>query len=105
MQFYKVKALILQLNFKIFHFSVPPHMGTLHHYRVCEFGGDQCTKSPSIIDKSAHIFGQKLAIRVAEVLQSVASKCQLDLKKILKYDETNNSNGNSDKKLPARIKA
>lgn len=83
-----------------FTLSVPPHLGTLHHYRVCEFGGDQCTKSPSIIDKSAHTFGQKLAIRVAEMLQLVAPKCQLDLKKILKYNETTSS----ETKSPARIK-
>ncbi|ODM97098.1 hypothetical protein Ocin01_09579 [Orchesella cincta] len=85
-----------------FTLSVPPHLGTLHHYRVCEFGGDQCTKSPSIIDKSAHIFGQKLAIRVAEMLQSVTTKCKLDLKKILK---PSNSSNNSETKSTARIKA
>lgn len=67
-----------------FTLSVPPHLGTLHHYRVCEFGGDQCTKSPSIVDKSSHIFGQKLAIRVANMLLAVAGKCQIDTEAVLK---------------------
>ncbi|CAG7833525.1 unnamed protein product [Allacma fusca] len=62
--------------------SVPPHLAALHHYRVCEFGGDQCTKNPSVIDKSSHIFAQALAIRVAEKLQQLSTKCHIDISQL-----------------------
>ncbi len=68
--------------------SVPPHLGSLHHYRVCEFGGDQCTKSPHVVDKSSHNFGQHVAIRVADKLQELATKCNLNIDDIINNHQT-----------------
>ncbi|OQR75082.1 hypothetical protein BIW11_08659, partial [Tropilaelaps mercedesae] len=41
--------------------NVNPSLGFLHHYRICEFGGDSCTvNSPSVIDKTLHAFADRL---------------------------------------------
>jgi hypothetical protein len=71
-----------------FTLSVPPHLGSLHHYRICEFGGDQCTKSPFVVDKSSHNFGQELAIKVADKLEELAVKCHLDIDKVIDSQKT-----------------
>jgi len=55
--------------------SVPSHLAALHHYRVCEFGGDQCTKSPSIVDKSILKWGNELIERVAQQIDSFIAQC------------------------------
>lgn len=35
-------------------FNVPFDAAILHHYRICEFGGDDCIKTTSVIDKTAY---------------------------------------------------
>ena len=34
--------------------NVPPEAAILNHYRVCEFGGDDCVKAPSVVDRTAY---------------------------------------------------
>ncbi|CAH1794240.1 unnamed protein product [Owenia fusiformis] len=38
-----------------------------HHYRICEFGGDDCVKLPHTTDRRAHYFASKLLPRVKQV--------------------------------------
>jgi len=63
--------------------SVPPHIASLHHYRICEFGGNQCINTPSIVDKSINTFGQILAINVAHQLEAAAGNCQISISALL----------------------
>lgn len=86
-----------------FTLSVPPHLGSLHHYRVCEFGGDQCTKSPYVADKSSHIFGQQLAIRVADKLRGLADKCHLDIDNIINSQQTQHGETPSPKESSKKV--
>jgi len=52
--------------------NVQPEMGLLHHYRVCEFGGDDCVHNESVEDTRIPTkYGDALAARVrAEVKES-----------------------------------
>ncbi len=36
-----------------FNLNVPVSVGFLHHYRVCEFGGDDCVRTESKVDRTA----------------------------------------------------
>lgn len=45
--------------------NVPQDAAILHHYRVCEFGGDDCVKTPSIIDRTAY----RCAFSLSDLLQ------------------------------------
>ncbi|KAG8226200.1 hypothetical protein J437_LFUL012459 [Ladona fulva] len=45
---------------------VPSEAALLHHYRVCEFGGDDCIRTAaSVVDRTAHRFREPLVKRVA----------------------------------------
>ncbi|XP_075722041.1 uncharacterized protein LOC119167666 isoform X2 [Rhipicephalus microplus] len=46
---------------------VSPEDALLHHYRICEFGGFDCVKQPSIVDRSALRFNTSLLERVNSV--------------------------------------
>lgn len=39
----------------------------LHHYRICEFGGFDCLKQPSLVDRVALRFNASLLDRVSDV--------------------------------------
>lgn len=34
--------------------NVPADAAILHHYRICEFGGDDCIKTASVVDTTAY---------------------------------------------------
>ncbi|TRY68761.1 hypothetical protein TCAL_13478 [Tigriopus californicus] len=34
--------------------NIPDSVALSHHYRICEFGGFDCMKAPSVIDQTAH---------------------------------------------------
>lgn len=54
--------LILQLSFP-------------HHQ--CEFGGSDCIKSPSVEDKTAHKYSNRLAERVGTIYNYLKNSCNL----------------------------
>lgn len=57
--------------------NVPADAGILHHYRVCEFGGDDCVKTPSTVDRTAHRHGATLVARVRERYAEMRAECGL----------------------------
>ncbi|XP_061394785.1 uncharacterized protein LOC133330341 [Musca vetustissima] len=57
--------------------NVPPTDGILQHYRVCEFGGNDCIKAPSIIDRTANKYINRLVERVLTVYRYLKKKCDL----------------------------
>ncbi|XP_034941588.1 uncharacterized protein [Chelonus insularis] len=57
--------------------NVPADAAILHHYRVCEFGGDDCVKTPSIIDRTAYKYRDKLADAVDKVWMELEENCVL----------------------------
>ncbi|BES98356.1 DUF23 [Nesidiocoris tenuis] len=44
--------------------NVPADAAILNHYRVCEFGGDDCVKTASVIDRTAFRYKERLVERV-----------------------------------------
>ncbi|KAH9371850.1 hypothetical protein HPB48_000372 [Haemaphysalis longicornis] len=46
---------------------VSPEDALLHHYRICEFGGFDCVRQPSLVDRSALRFNSSLLERVNRV--------------------------------------
>lgn len=57
--------------------NVPADAAILHHYRVCEFGGDDCIKSPSVVDRTAHRYSKRLLDRVGTVYSYLKETCNL----------------------------
>ncbi|XP_040571227.1 beta-1,4-galactosyltransferase galt-1 [Lepeophtheirus salmonis] len=55
--------------------NVPTELGFLHHYRVCEFGGDDCINTPSVVDKTVYKYKDLLIKNVEKVFESLHSKC------------------------------
>ncbi|XP_075150391.1 uncharacterized protein LOC142224498 [Haematobia irritans] len=57
--------------------NVPPTDGILQHYRVCEFGGNDCIKAPSIVDRTTNKYINRLVERVLTVYRYLKTKCDL----------------------------
>lgn len=57
--------------------NVPSSIGMLHHYRVCEFGGEDCIKAASVQDRTAHKYSSELVSRVRALYTSFKTKCNL----------------------------
>ncbi|XP_035795180.1 uncharacterized protein LOC118468469 isoform X1 [Anopheles albimanus] len=57
--------------------NVPADAAILHHYRVCEFGGDDCIKTPSLVDRTAHRYSKQLLDRVGTVYSYLKESCSL----------------------------
>lgn len=56
--------------------NVPPSFGLLHHYRVCEFGGDDCVNNEHVEDlRVPSTYGAALLARVTARVQD--SGCRL----------------------------
>ncbi|KAJ8923192.1 hypothetical protein NQ315_001746, partial [Exocentrus adspersus] len=61
--------------------NVPADAAILHHYRICEFGGDDCIKTSSIVDRTAYRYKIGLTEAVKARYERLKSKCGLkDLK-------------------------
>jgi|ERR1712150_53543 len=58
--------------------NVPTNVGFLHHYRVCEFGGDDCVSAPNQVDRTVHKYQQTLLQNVKKVLLRLSDQCKLD---------------------------
>ncbi|XP_053960251.1 uncharacterized protein LOC128864555 isoform X1 [Anastrepha ludens] len=57
--------------------NVPPTDGILQHYRVCEFGGNDCIKAPSVVDRTATKYVNRLVERVELVYKHLKKRCDL----------------------------
>lgn len=77
-------------------------------YRVCEFGGDDCIKTPSVEDRTAHKYSSRLVERVSAIYEYLKEPCKLSeipplptrppttRKKVLRIGKLGlNSSGNS----------
>ena len=58
--------------------NVPTNVGLLHHYRVCEFGGDDCVNAPNQVDRTVHKYQQTLLENVKQVVYRLSDQCKLD---------------------------
>jgi hypothetical protein len=58
--------------------NVPTSIGFLHHYRVCEFGGDDCVHTDSRVDRSVYRYRDLLVRNVEKVVQKLAGACHLE---------------------------
>lgn len=45
--------------------------------KVCEFGGDDCIKAPSVVDRTAHKYSDRLVRRVEEIYNQLKIPCNL----------------------------
>lgn len=57
--------------------NVPADAAILHHYRVCEFGGDDCVKSASTVDKTAYRYKSNLVNKTEKKFYELKDKCNL----------------------------
>lgn len=52
-------------------------MNALPFVQVCEFGGDDCVKAPSIVDRMAQKYSERLIRRVEDVYNQLKVPCNL----------------------------
>ncbi|XP_060811054.1 beta-1,4-galactosyltransferase galt-1 isoform X2 [Bombus pascuorum] len=57
--------------------NVPSDAAILHHYRVCEFGGDDCIKTQSVVDRTAYKYKDRLAENVGKIWADLSTDCSL----------------------------
>ncbi|CAG9824682.1 unnamed protein product [Phaedon cochleariae] len=57
--------------------NVPADAAILHHYRICEFGGDDCIKTTSTVDKTAYRYKDVLTSAVKLQYEHLKKKCDL----------------------------
>ncbi|XP_018565860.1 uncharacterized protein LOC108906905 isoform X2 [Anoplophora glabripennis] len=61
--------------------NVPADAAILHHYRICEFGGDDCIKTASVVDTTAYRYKNVLTEAVKARYNRLRPRCGLgDLK-------------------------
>jgi hypothetical protein len=61
-----------------YNLNVPTSYGYLHHYRVCEFGGDDCIHTESHVDRTMYRYRDLLLKNVDKVVQKLSNRCQLE---------------------------
>lgn len=59
------------------HLNVGADVAILHHYRVCEFGGEDCIKAASMQDRTTHKYSNELVARVRALYMNLKTKCNL----------------------------
>ncbi|CAG9773807.1 unnamed protein product [Ceutorhynchus assimilis] len=57
--------------------NVPADAAILHHYRICEFGGNDCIKTASVVDRTAYRYSESLSQSVREQYDRLKTKCGL----------------------------
>ncbi|XP_015435813.1 PREDICTED: LOW QUALITY PROTEIN: uncharacterized protein LOC107191321 [Dufourea novaeangliae] len=57
--------------------NVPSEAAILHHYRVCEFGGDDCIKTQSVVDRTAYKYKNQLTESVRKTWMDLSTECLL----------------------------
>ncbi|KAK3884578.1 hypothetical protein Pcinc_011134, partial [Petrolisthes cinctipes] len=55
--------------------NVPNEVAFLHHYRVCEFGGDDCVRNPRTTDTSMYRYKDTLIQSFSSSVTSLAAAC------------------------------
>ncbi|GAB6031050.1 hypothetical protein CHUAL_007864 [Chamberlinius hualienensis] len=56
--------------------NVPPEIAFLHHYRICEFGGNDCVKTQSVTDRTLYRYKTSLVQRVLDRVNSTSQVYQ-----------------------------
>ncbi|XP_064488606.1 uncharacterized protein LOC135400693 isoform X2 [Ornithodoros turicata] len=56
--------------------GISPDDALLHHYRICEYGGYDCLKRPSVVDRTALRFNASLLSRVTDVCRKAFPETQ-----------------------------
>lgn len=59
-------------------YNVPADAAILHHYRICEFGGDDCIKAASTIDTTMFKYRERLVNIVKTKYKQFKNKCNLN---------------------------
>ncbi|KAL1494409.1 hypothetical protein ABEB36_010012 [Hypothenemus hampei] len=62
--------------------NVPADAAILHHYRICEFGGNDCIKTSSVVDRTAYRYMDSLTKTVRERYEQLKDKCSLNTPKL-----------------------
>lgn len=57
--------------------NVPADSAILHHYRICEFGGNDCVKTANIRDRIAFRYRDRLLYNVKEMWNLLKESCKL----------------------------
>ncbi|XP_050311085.1 beta-1,4-galactosyltransferase galt-1 [Anthonomus grandis grandis] len=57
--------------------NVPADAAILHHYRICEFGGNDCIKTASVVDQTAYRYLEGLTKAVRRRYEQLKQKCGL----------------------------
>lgn len=64
--------------------NIDPKIAYLHHYRICEFGGDSCVyKNHPIIDRRTHYWANDLLNAIRKRLESICDRIPMDACKML----------------------
>nr|XP_053639210.1 uncharacterized protein LOC128693520 [Cherax quadricarinatus] len=58
--------------------NVPNEVAFLHHYRVCEFGGDDCVRNPRITDTAMYRYKDTLVKAYTTNMNHLAHVCTLE---------------------------
>nr|XP_045601095.1 uncharacterized protein LOC123759891 [Procambarus clarkii] len=58
--------------------NVPNEVAFLHHYRVCEFGGDDCVRNPRITDTAMYRYKDTLVKAYTTNMNHLAHVCGLE---------------------------
>lgn len=59
--------------------NVAPRFAFLHHYRICEFGGDDCVHASSVVDRRVpEAWGRQLKSEVSTRLAAFNQTCKAD---------------------------
>ncbi|XP_031355186.1 uncharacterized protein LOC116179532 [Photinus pyralis] len=58
-------------------YNVPADAAILHHYRICEFGGDDCIKTASTVDQTAFRYRKSLVSAVKNSYEFFKDTCGL----------------------------
>ena len=57
--------------------NVPADSAILHHYRICEFGGNDCVKTASIRDRTVFRYRSRLVNNIKTNWNELKLKCKL----------------------------
>lgn len=58
-------------------FNVPADAAILHHYRICEFGGDDCIQTASTVDSTTFKYRGRLIAAVGGMYEQYKKTCYL----------------------------
>ncbi|XP_026814092.1 beta-1,4-galactosyltransferase galt-1-like [Rhopalosiphum maidis] len=59
-------------------FYFTPEHAILHHYRVCEYGGNDCVTADSTVDRTVYRYRKNLVDRITNTLGNLDSNCLIE---------------------------